>query len=110
MYYTYRAAVLKVVDGDTLDVDLDLGMRIHFHVRLRVAHIDTPETSTPEGKQVRDYVRELLPVGTVVTVSTEKPDKYGRALADVLLPDGRELAHLLVNQGMAKPYEGGSKT
>lgn len=107
--FHYAATVERVVDGDTLDVDLDLGMRVHLKTRLRVAHVDTPETSTDAGKEARAYVSALLPAGAPVTVSTAKPDKYGRALATVILPDGKDLASLLLDGGFAQPYEGGAK-
>lgn len=107
--FTYAATVQKVIDGDTIDLDLDLGMRIHSHTRIRVAHIDTPEVNTQRGRDVRDLVRDLLPVGAQVVVTTQKPDKFGRALADVQLPDGQDLATLLLQGGHAVEYEGGAR-
>lgn len=107
--FHYAATVGRVVDGDTLDVDIDLGMRIHFKARLRLAHVNCPEKNTPEGVAAKNYVEGLLPPVTVVMVSTAKPDKYGRALADVQLGDGRDLAHLLIDGGFAVPYEGGAR-
>lgn len=108
--FTYRAVVENVVDADTIDVNLDLGMRVHFRTRLRVAHIDAPERYTTEGRAAADFVRALLPVDTEVTVTTYKPDKYGRALADIQLPDDTDLATLLLEHGHAVEYEGGART
>lgn len=114
--FVYHGTVEKVVDGDTLDLDLDLGMRIHTHTRIRLAHIDTPEHGTEKGDAATAYVRDILPVGAPVVVATEKPDKYGRALAtvDFVLPgqaggDMQDLAVHLMNKGYGKPYEGGKK-
>lgn len=108
--FVYHAVVEKVIDGDTIDVDLDLGMRIHFKTRLRLEHVDAPEVSTVEGKNAKVAVTALVPVGTAVTVATTKPDKYGRALATVVLPDGTDLSSwVLANVPGAKPYEGGTR-
>lgn len=107
--FTYAATVLHVVDADTIDVDLDLGMRVHLHTRLRVRHIDAPERYTDAGKAAIAFVLDLLPIGSRVTVATSKPDKYGRALADVALVDGRDFAGELVAAGHAVTYEGGTR-
>lgn len=107
--YLYRATVVRVIDGDTIDVTIDLGFRVNISTRLRLAHIDTPELSTKEGKAVRAFLTQLLPAGEPCTVATQKPDKYGRALADITLPDGRDLATVLLDSGLGKPYEGGAK-
>jgi micrococcal nuclease len=107
--YTYNAKVERVVDGDTIDVEIDMGMRIYSRTRLRVAHVDTPELSTERGKLIRDDLRERMPVGTEVVVLTQKPDKYGRALADIEVPGIGDLATYLIDNGMATPYEGGAK-
>lgn len=105
----YAATVEYVVDGDTLDVALDLGLHVHLDTRLRLAHVDAPEVSTAAGKESRDWLRQLLPAGSAVLVATSKTDKYGRALADVQLPDGRDLATVELAEGKAVPYEGGAR-
>ncbi len=126
--FTYAARVERVVDADTLDVAIDLGFRIEFRVRLRIAHVDAPELSTEPGKAARSFVQDLLCLDAVhheqqdhrpsqcvyrtVTVTTQKPDKYGRALADVFWPrDDRvaTLAEELLAAGHARPYEGGRR-
>lgn len=115
--FTYAATVERVVDADTIDVQLDLGMRIYFRVRLRVAHIDAPEVWTQEGKDARAFVAALLDPSLAeyrrVIVATHKPDKYGRALADVTYVDDdgsrQDLADILLELGYARPYEGGAR-
>lgn len=108
--YTYAAIVEKIVDGDTFDVALDLGMRIQVRTRLRLAHVDAPETSTDEGKHAKLMVTAKMPVGAPITVATQKPDKYGRALATVQLEDGSDLAAwMLTNVPGARAYEGGAR-
>ena len=109
--YHYAATVLRVVDADTIDVVIDLGFSVSTHQRLRVDGIDAPEMATPAGKLARARVVELLDQagGRQVQVATQKVEKYGRYLASVALPDGRDLAAVLVSEGHAKPYFGGKR-
>lgn len=111
--YTYAGTVLRVLDADTVQVDLDLGLRIHSAQAVRVAGIDAPELSTAAGKAAREFVQELLPVGSQVAVSTRKPDKYGRVLGSITyLGYGgtpHDLADKLVEAGHAQPYDGGKR-
>ena len=83
--YEFNAVVLKVVDGDTIDFDVDLGFTVHVNIRTRLIGINAPEVSTPEGRLVRDLVRAWYPLGLKVTIRTYKAagDKYGRWLAEV---------------------------
>ena len=105
--FTYNAFVTNVVDGDTIDVEIDLGFDIWHHVRLRLAGIDTPETSTQAGKDARVYAKKHLEKRAVV-ITTYKPDKYGRYLADVIV-DGVSFNKTLIDEGMAKAYDGGKR-
>ena len=84
--YTYRASVLRVVDGDTLWVRIDLGFRIKIRQKLRLRGIDAPEMDTDEGKRARDYVKAVLSGVPWVVVTTTRPDKYDRYLSDVFYP------------------------
>jgi micrococcal nuclease len=86
--WTVPATVKRVVDGDTIKVDLDLGWRIMLlDQSVRVAHINAPELSTLEGVVARDYAVSLLPVGQPVTVVSHSLDKYGRVLGDIRFGD-----------------------
>lgn len=105
--YNYTAKVTRVVDGDTIDVEIDLGFDIWHKVRLRLAHIDAYELSTDMGKKARDYVKEALE-GQMVEITTYKPDKYGRYLVEVFVK-GNSVNKNLVDIGFAKPYEGGKR-
>lgn len=112
MTYEYTAVVIFVKDGDSLRVNVDLGFDIWRKEDLRVFGIDAPETWTPEGKAAAAFVSALLPQGAAVRVSTTKYrglDKFGRYLATVTLPDGRNLSDLLLAEGHAKPYFGGAR-
>lgn len=89
--------VLYVRDGDTLYL-----AAAGLSACVRLARIDCPELPSPEGIAARDYVRDLLPVGTVVRAVRLGRDHYGRNLCLVYLPDGRELTALLLATGHAQ--------
>lgn len=106
--YTYKAKVLEVYDGDTITVEIDLGFTSHRIEKLRLYGIDTPEIRGPQkedGKKVRDIVRDAV-LGKEVTIETIKDGKgkFGRYLANVILPSGVNLNEWLVNEGHAKEY------
>jgi micrococcal nuclease len=106
------ATVTEVVDGDTIDAAIDLGFRVRYDVRVRLAGIDAPEVRAkgPEGEAARDWLRARLPVGTPVVLVTDKPsDKYGRYLAWVF--EGLDNVNAeIVAAGHARPYDGGART
>jgi micrococcal nuclease len=118
--YEYRVKkVLKVVDGDTIDVDIDLGFDISFTSRVRLAGIDTPESRTTDkaekvlGLEVKDRLKHLISTANTVIIRTEKPDsseKYGRILGWLFL-DGAEKSvnEALIADGYAWGYMGDTK-
>lgn len=118
--YEYRVKqVLKVVDGDTIDVVIDLGFDISFTSRVRLAGIDTPESRTTDarekilGKEVKDYLAKALEGATDIVIRTEKVDsseKYGRILGWLFLDRATDSFNMeLVNKGYAWAYDGGTK-
>jgi len=118
--YEYRVKqVLKVVDGDTIDVVIDLGFDIAFTSRVRLAGIDTPESRTTNprekilGKEVKDYLAKALQGATDIVIRTEKVDsseKYGRILGWLFLDRATDSFNMeLVNKGYAWVYNGGTK-
>jgi micrococcal nuclease len=118
--YEYRVKkVHAVVDGDTIDVDIDLGFNVSYFQRVRLAGIDTPESRTLDkkektlGLEVKKKLKEILDSAKVVVIRTEKPDsteKYGRVLG-WLFVDGAEQSvnHSLIATGYAWEYGGGTK-
>ena len=90
--YTYKAKVLRVVDGDTLWVRIDLGFKIKIRQKLRLRGIDTPEMDTAEGRQAQDYVKAVLAKVPWVIVTTTRPDKFDRYLSDVYYPESDKAA------------------
>lgn len=107
--YTYSGIVMRVVDADTIDINVDLGFYTHQHLRFRLARIDAWEVRGEErslGLAAKERVAELLPVGSKVTLTSEKTGKYGRWIADILLEDqGTTLSDLLVKEGHAEYQE-----
>jgi micrococcal nuclease len=118
--YEYRVKqVLKVVDGDTIDVDIDLGFNISYTQRVRLAGIDTPESRTKDlaekklGLESKKYLADLLKSATEIVIRTEKPDsteKYGRILGWLFINDSSESVNTaLVAGGYAWDYMGETK-
>ena len=104
--YTYEAAVERVVDGDTLLVEVDLGFDTRVREYLRLRGIDAPELATPEGYKARAFVERELRKAPGIILRSYRAEKYGRYLADVFLPSGPCLNQLLLDEGHAVPYEG----
>jgi len=103
--------VERVVDGDTLDLAVDLGFKVQVRERFRLIGVDTPEVyganKSTEGEKASAFVKDLLPQGTPVVVETSKgTGKYGRWLATIYPDDGddRSLNQRLLDEGLAKPY------
>ena len=112
-FYTYRARVLSVVDGDTLWLDIDCGFGVWTRQKVRLRGIDTPELPTAEGRRAKDFVAGALNGLPFVAVTTTKPDKYDRYLADlfylkeaknpeVVVEEGIFLNRALMDAGLAK--------
>ena len=102
--WSVPARVVRVVDGDTVVLDLDLGWRIwRLGERCRLAGINCPELSTLEGAKARAFVSDLVGVGRMVTFTSHSLDKYGRPLGHVTLSDGRNLNVLILDAGYAQP-------
>lgn len=119
MFTYYVKSVSKVVDGDTIDVVIDLGFDISFSSRVRLAGIDTPESRTTNkeekvlGLEVKKKLSELIANAKTVVIRTEKIDsseKYGRILGWLYL-DGSEVSvnHALIAGGYAWEYMGDTK-
>lgn len=109
--YVRKATVLGVVDGDTLDVSLDLGFDIGYKLRVRLYGIDTPERGKPGAAEATAWLKDKLPVGKQVTLQTvkDKKEKYGRYLATVLSDSNISINDQLVAAHLAVPYFGGAK-
>lgn len=119
MYEYYVRKVENVVDGDTIDVLIDLGFDILFSSRVRLAGIDTPESRTKDlkekalGLESKEYLKKALKDAKSVVIKTEKMDsseKYGRILGWVYINgDTVSLNDMMINDGYAWGYLGDTK-
>ena len=119
MYEYYVRKVESVVDGDTIDVLIDLGFDILFASRVRLAGIDTPESRTKDlaekalGLEAKEYLKKALKDAKSVIIKTEKMDsseKYGRILGWVYINgDTVSLNDMMINDGYAWGYLGDTK-
>lgn len=118
--YEYTVKKLhKVVDGDTIDVDIDLGFNISYYQRVRLAGIDTPESRTTDknekilGLEVKKRLDEILKKANKIVIRTEKPDsteKYGRILGWIFIDDAKvSVNEDLIKDGFAWEYMGETK-
>jgi len=118
--YQYRAKILKVLDGDTVQVDLDLGFNIVLaNQKVRLAGIDTPESRTanaeekPRGLLSKKKLSEKLPVGSYAMIETMKPDsnddKFGRILGVFITEDGTRVNQWMIDNNYAVLYLGENK-
>jgi micrococcal nuclease len=116
--FEYAATVVRIVDGDTLYLDIDLGFFIRMTIDVRLKGLNTPEIrgeARAAGLQAKAFVEQALPPGTLVLVKTFKAEKYGRYLAEVrylpgartrdeIAANGRLLNQELLDRGLAVPY------
>ena len=127
--YEYKAKILRVVDGDTVDVDIDLGFGVWLrNERVRIMGIDTPESRTRDkqekkfGLLAKERLKELLPKGkdSVLRTQIDKDGedakgKFGRILGDFLpgfgpiTPCSTMVTDILIKEGHAVAYYGQNK-
>jgi micrococcal nuclease len=118
--YEYRVKkLINVVDGDTIDVDIDLGFDISLMKRVRMAGIDTPESRTSDkfekalGLEAKEYLKKNIKDAKDIVIKTELPDsseKYGRILGWVYI-DGasKSINEKMIEDGYAWGYMGDTK-
>jgi len=119
MYEYFVKEVVKVVDGDTIDVIIDLGFDIMFASRVRLAGIDTPESRTKDkaekalGLESKKYLADRLKDAKNIVIKTEKinsTEKFGRVLGHLFINgDDVSLNMELIDNGYAWPYMGDTK-
>tara|TARA_B110000503_G_scaffold133735_1_gene211719 strand:+ start:1666 stop:2094 length:429 start_codon:yes stop_codon:yes gene_type:complete len=119
--YEYRCKVIRVIDGDTVDVDIDLGFQVWIRgERVRIMGIDTPESRTSDktekvfGLASKARLKELLHGEVILKTEVSKSGedmkgKFGRILGDFILEDGRKATEVLIEEGHAVLYHGQNK-
>ena len=117
----YDVVLLKCVDGDTVDVDIDLGFGVWLKdERVRIMGIDTPESRTRDkveklfGTAAKNRLKELLKNGGKLITTEDKSGedmkgKFGRILGDFRVADGRRVTEIMIEEGHCVAYFGGSK-
>ena len=116
--YEYKATVVKVIDGDTIDVDIKLGFDVVLSKqRVRLYGIDTPESRTRNkeekirGLLSKEYLRDNCYVGSVIRLASKERGKFGRILGIIYKDDDDEVSinDKMIEEGYAVPYFGGNK-
>ncbi|MCP5510785.1 MAG: thermonuclease family protein [Leptospiraceae bacterium] len=113
--YTYKAHLKRVIDGDTLEVLIDLGFSNYITQRLRLKSLDTPELPTPEGVKAKKFVEKSLKDSKFLIIKTHSHDKYDRYLVDVfylpgdvteedVIQKGRFLNQEILDEGMGRVW------
>ena len=118
--YVYRIrSIHKVVDGDTIDADIDLGFDISLTKRIRLAGVDTPESRTADanerkyGLESKEWLKKKVEGAKNILIKTELPDsteKYGRIIGHLFINDqDTSLNDQMIVEGYAWEYDGGTK-
>ena len=121
--YNYKIKPIKIIDGDTIDAEIDLGFDIKTQKRIRFAGINTPESRTRDleekarGLAAKDRVKQLLNGCDNIQLNSHGVGKFGRCLGEIMLDkvDGKEkmtlisLNKLLIKEGHAVEYNGGKR-
>ena len=114
--YEYGCKITRVVDGDTVDADIDLGFSIIFQSRIRLYGIDTPESRTRDldekarGKLASNFLKDSIQKASSVKVKTklDKKGKFGRVLGSIIADDV-DLNQAMIDKHLAVKYFGQSK-
>jgi micrococcal nuclease len=114
--YEYNCKIVRVIDGDSIIIDIDLGFSHWIHgERIRLYGIDTPECRTRDAEEkaagllAKEFVEETLHVGETYTLTTKEKGKFGRYLGVIMLSDKTSINAALVSEHLAVPYYGQSK-
>ena len=111
--YEYRCKILRVVDGDTVDVDIDMGFGVWLHKeRIRLYGMDTPESRTKDleekkyGLLAKEQVESFMPIGSMQTLVTvkDKIGKFGRILGKFLIYDKKTDGQMTINDWMIREH------
>ena len=109
--YTYKAKLIRVIDGDTIEASVDLGFGLRYQILIRLHGINTPETRTKDLKEkkagiaAKERLKELMgdSKGKFI-LESHGVGKYGRCLG-VLFIDKTNINELLINEGLAEEYK-----
>jgi micrococcal nuclease len=107
--YTYNATVLRVIDGDTVQLNIDLGFRMYFKANCRLNGLNTKELNSKDeaerelANKAKQYLESLIPVNKSVRIESKSLDKYGRPLIELYVDD-LHVNESLLKEGLAISY------
>ena len=107
--FDYNARILKVIDGDSVQVELDLGFSIKYKNTVRLGRINASELRDSDlakqksANEAKEWLKQKLPVDTKVLVISKALDKYGRILGEIIL-NNQNISDLLLEQKLVDPY------
>jgi len=111
--YTYVAKLRRIIDGDTIIANVDVGFYITLNnLKFRLMNYNAPEVrgvEKPLGKIAKRQLQELIPVNSELLIKVYKADAFGRYLCDIILPDGQTLSEFLVKLGYGVHWDGKGK-
>ena len=114
--YEYECTIRRVVDGDTIDVDVDLGFGTwRCSERIRLYGVDTPECRTRDAEEkaagllAKKFVEDALHVGGTYMLQTKEKGKFGRFLGVIFIQGSASINAALISENLAVPYTGQSK-
>ncbi len=108
--YEYNAKLTKIVDGDTIDVEIDLGFSIWHKARVRMVGINAPETRTRDleekklGLKAKARLKELLPKEIILKTQLDKKGKFGRVLGEIFV-NKTNINKQLLKEGVVRKYD-----
>jgi micrococcal nuclease len=107
--FDYNAKILRIVDGDTIEVEIDLGFYMKYKNTVRLSRINAEELRDKDvdkkemANKAKDFLKTLLPVNTEVVVISKSLDKYGRILGEVIIKD-KNVSDLLLENKLVNLY------
>jgi micrococcal nuclease len=115
--YNYKAQCVRVVDGDTIEILIDLGFNVSYKETVRLNGIDSPESRTSNklekqaGLKVKQFLIDNIEGKTIYTKTIKADEKYGRYLAEIYLneTDTKSLNQIMIEKGYVRTYNGKAK-
>lgn len=107
--YNYKATVERVVDGDTVVLNIDLGFTVHWKSSCRLWGINTPELNSKDQEarikalEAKQYLIDKLPAGSKLLINSKELDKYGRPLVEIFINDVN-INNEIINKGLGVKY------
>ena len=108
--YQYKASLNRIIDGDTIDVNIDLGFDVKIKQRVRLYGINTPEVRTKDlkekekGIEATEYLKKILQRTFIIQTILNKRGKYGRVLGIIWVKE-ENINERMVNEGYATKYD-----